>query len=159
MEAKCSDSKTFQLIDNEQVIGEISYEQLFKLHGTIKLGNDVPYEIKTEGVFSTTIHVRQNTIEIATLKMNWRGQIVIAFVSGEQFVLKPKGVFSSNYVLENEAQEPLIQYEPSFNWKKFNYNYFINFEENPNNNLLILIGIFATNYYISTLSGATSGAI
>jgi hypothetical protein len=159
METKCSDSKTFQLIDDEQLIGEITYEQLFKLHGTIKIGVEEPYEIKTEGVFSTTIHVRQNAVEIATLKMNWRGQIVIAFILGEQFVLKPKGVFSSKYILENEAQVPLIQYEPSFNWKKFNYNYSINFEEKPKNYLLVLIGIFATNYYISTMSGATSGAI
>jgi hypothetical protein len=159
MEAKSTDRKTFQLLDKEQVKGEVIYENLFKLKGSIKLANSDEYEIKTEGVFSTSIHVIHQGTKFASLKMNWRGQIVIAFESGEQYILRSKGVFHNFYVLENEAHEPLIQYDPTFEWSKFNYKYAISFNENPQCDLLILLGVFASNYYIATMSGATAGIV
>ena len=156
MEAKSTDRKTFQLLDKEQIKGEVIYEHLFKLKGSIKLANSDEYEIKTEGIFSTSIHVTHQGVKFASLKMNWRGQIVIAFETGEQYALKSKGVFHNNYVLENEAQEPLILYNPTFEWSKFNYKYDISFNGNPPSDLLILLGVFASNYYIATMSGATA---
>lgn len=159
MEAKSTDRKTFQLLDKEQIKGEVIYEHLFKLKGSIKLANSDEYEIKTEGIFSTSIHVTHQGVKFASLKMNWRGQIVIAFVSGEQYILKSKGVFHNYYILENEAQEPLIQYNPTFEWSKFNYKYNISFNGNPPSDLLILLGIFACNYYIASVSGAKAGMV
>lgn len=157
MEAKSIDKKAFQLVENEQLLGELVYENTFLSKAEIKLPNSKTYQIKAVGVFRTTTIVTKNGIEIANLKMNWRGQIFIAFQDGQEYVLKGKGMFYSKYVIENTDQEMLIQFEPKFNWRKFRYNYTVTFDKKPEDILLILLGVYASNYIISSMSGAASG--
>ena len=157
MEAKSIDKKTFQLVKNEQLLGELVYENIFLSKAEIKLPNSETYQIKAVGVFRTTTVVTKNGIEIANLKMNWRGQIAIAFQDGQEYTLKGKGMFYSKYVIENKDQEMLIQFDPKFNWRKFRYNYTITFDKKTEDILLILLGVYASNYIISSMSGAASG--
>lgn len=157
MEAKSIDKKTFQLTENGELLGELIYENIFFSKAEIRLANSEVYQIKPVGIFRTNTIVTKNGIEIANLKMNWRGQIVIVFQDGEEFVLKGKGMFYSKYVIENKDQEKLIEFDPKFNWKKFRYNYTIQFDKKKQDILLILLGIYASNYIISSLSGAASG--
>lgn len=154
MEAKSIDKKTFQLVENEQLLGELVYENIFLSKAEIRFPNLETYQIKPVGIFKTNTVVTKNEIEIANLKMNWRGQIVIAFKDGQEFVLKGKGMFYSKYVIENKDQEKLIQFDPKFNWKKFCYNYSITFDKKPEDILLILLGVYASNYIIGSLSGS-----
>lgn len=157
MEAKSIDKKTFQLNENGELLGELIYENIFFSKAEIRLANSEIYQIKPVGIFRTNTIVTKNGIEIANLKMNWRGQIVIAFQDGQEFVLKGKGMFYSKYVIENNDQEMLIEFDPKFNWKKFRYNYTITFDKKQQDILLILLGVYASNYIISSLSGAASG--
>lgn len=102
MEVKSTDTKTLQLTENGQQLGELIYENLFSLKAEIKLTNSDLYEVYPVGVFGTSITVTKNGTEIANLKMNWRGQIVFSFQDGQEFVLKAKGIFFHNkYILEN----------------------------------------------------------
>lgn len=157
MEAKSIDKKTFQLTQNGELLGELIYENIFFSKAEIRLANAEVYQIKPVGIFRTNTIVTKNGIEIANLKMNWRGQIVIAFQDGQEFVLKGKGIFYDKYIIENKNQKKLIQLEPKFNWKKFRYNYIITFDKKPEDILLILLGVYASNYIISSLSGVASG--
>jgi len=159
MEAKSTDRKTFQLTENGQQLGELTYENLFSfLKAEIKLTNSDLYEVNPAGVFGTSIIVTKNGIEIANLKMNWRGQIVFSFQEGQELVLKAKGIFFHNkYILENKDEEKLIQFDPKFNWSKFDYNYDITYDKKPQNILLVLLGVYASNYFIASMSGAMSG--
>lgn len=157
MKAKSTDKKTFQLIDNGQQLGELVYENLFFLKAEIRIANSELYEINPAGIFGTKITVTKNGAEIANLKMNWRGQIVFAFQEGQEFILKAKGLFYNKYIIENKDEEKLIQFDPQFNWSKFNYNYEITYDERPQNILLILLGIYASNYFIASMSGAVAG--
>lgn len=157
MEAKSSNKKTLQLSDNGTVLGELLYENLFFMNAEIRLASGDSFDVKPVGVFGTSIHVTKNGTEVAVLKMNWRGQIVITFQNGQAYVLKAKGIFHNNYILENEGGENLIQIEPKFNWSGFTYNYAITYGSRPQDYLLVLLGVYAAHYLIATMSGATSG--
>ena len=158
MEAKSTDRKTLQLTENGQQLGELIYENLFSfLKAEIKLTNSDLYEVNPAGVFGTSITVTKNGTEIANLKMNWRGQIVFSFQDGQEFILKAKGIFHNKYILENKDQEKLIQFDPKFNWSKFDYNYDIVYDKKPQDILLVLLGVYASNYFIASVSGAISG--
>lgn len=155
MEAKSTDKKTFQLTDNEQLLGELIYKSLFFINAEIKLTNSELYEIRPVGIFKTSITVTRSGTVIADLKMNWRGQIVFTFHDGQEFVLK--GMFYNKYIIENKNEDKLIQFDPKFNWRKFRYNYDIAYAEEPHDILLILLGVYASNYFIAIMSGAIAG--
>jgi len=158
MEAKSTDKRTLQLTENGQQLGELIYENLFSLKAEIKLTNSDLYEVKPVGIFGTSITVTKNGTEIANLKMNWRGQNVFSFQDGQEFVLKAKGMFFHNkYIIENKDEEKLLQFDPKFNWSKFDYNYDITYDKKPQDILLVLLGVYASNYFIASMSGAMSG--
>lgn len=161
MEANSTDKKTFQLTENGQALGELGYKNLFSLKAEIKLPNAEYYEIAPVGFWATSIAVTRNGVKVAGLAMNWSGQIVIAFQDGQEFVLKLNGFFQSRYVVENKNQEKLIQLEPRFNWSAFQYNYSIACnmanDNNPKNALLLLLSVYAANYFIAVMSGGSAG--
>jgi hypothetical protein len=157
MEAKSTDSKTFQLIENGLFLGELVYENLFFLNAEIILPNTEQYKIEPIGVFQTYLSVTKNGLAFAKLKMNWSGQIVFSFIDGREFVFKSKGFIHKNFSIENKEQEKIIQFNPIFNWRKSNFNYEISCNKNLQDTLLVLLGIYASNYYISCMSGANTG--
>ena len=163
MEAKSTDKKTFQLTENGQQLGELIYENLFYLKAEIKLSNSEHYKIAPVGFFGTSLNVTKNGIEIANLVMNGRGQIVISYQDGQEFVLKLNAFFYGKYIIENKNQEKLIQLDPKFNWREFHYNYEISYNITDANKskdtLLLLLGVYATNYFVACMSGANAGMI
>ena len=157
MEAKSIDKKTFQLSENGQLLGELIYESIFSYKAEIKLTKTDIYDIKPIGFFGTSIDVTKNGAEIANLKMNWRGQIVFSFQDGQEFVFIAKGGFHNSFMIENKDEEKLIQFDPKFSWSKFNYSYDITYEKKPQDILFVLLGVYASNYFIASMSGAFSG--
>ena len=157
MEAKSTDKKTFQLTNNGQHLGELHYESLFSHKAQIKLTNADTYDIKPVGVFGTSITVTKNGSEIANLKMNWRGQIVFAFQGGQEFVFKAKGAFLNKYTIDNKDGENIILLDPKFDWSKFNYSYNISYDKKPQDILFVLLSVYASNYFIASMSGAIAG--
>ena len=157
MEARSTDKKTLQFLDNGKELGQLVYENVFSLKAKIQLANEELYCLNPVGFWGTSIVVTKNEMEIANLKMNWRGQIVFSFQDGQEFMLKAKGVFYNKYLLQNKNEEALILFTPKFNWSKFDYNYDITFEQDPQDMLLVLLGVYAANYFIASMSGAMSG--
>jgi hypothetical protein len=154
MKIECTDKKTFQLTDNEQPVGQLTYEGLFSYNAEIILENLDCYKIKPVGLFGTSITVTKNETEIANLKMNWKGQIIMDFQDGEEFIFKAKGTFLDKYFIENKDEEKLLQFDPHFNWSKFTYNYDISYDKKPEDILFVLLGVYAANYFIAVMSGA-----
>jgi hypothetical protein len=104
--------------------------------------------------YGSSITVTNIEKEVANIKMNWKGHVVITFDDGPEYVLKAKGAFQNKYVIENKDGEKLIQFNPKFNWGKFNYNYDITHNDKPVDSLFILLGVYTSNYYIAVRSGA-----
>jgi hypothetical protein len=154
MRIECTDNKTFRLTENDQFLGELAYKSLFSYKAEITLTGANHYDIRSVGFFGTSIAVTKNETEIANLKMNWKGQIVMTFQDEQEFVFKPKGVFNNKYVIENKEEEELIRFDPTFNWGKFNYNYEISYYKKPQDILFVLIGVYAANYYIAAVAGS-----
>lgn len=154
MKIECTDKRTFQLTDNGQSVGQLTYKSLFSYNAEITLTNSDRYQIKPVGFFGTSIAVTKNETEIANLKMNWKGQIVMTFQDGQEFVFKAKGAFLDKYFIENKEEEKLIQFDPHFNWSKFTYNYDISYDKKPEDILFVLLGVYAANYFIAVMSGA-----
>jgi hypothetical protein len=152
MEIKCTDKKTFELTDGAEKLGHISYDSLFTHSATAVVGDD-HFEIDTAGIFNSTISVIHKAINVASLQMSWKGDIIIFFQNSGQFILKANGIFRSKYVLEDQNKQPLLLLTPDFNWRKFNYNYSITYDRKPENILLVLLAAYAANYYIATMSG------
>ncbi|MEZ0540910.1 hypothetical protein [Fibrella arboris] len=153
METKSTNRKTFQLTENSQQLGELIYEHLFSFKAKIKLQNSEFISIQPVGFFKTGVSVTKNGAELANLTMNWRGHISISFRDGQEYMLKPTGMFYNKFVIENKAGERLIQLDPKFSWSKFDYNYDIQSDKKSQDILLILLGVYASNYFISFMSG------
>ena len=163
MNAYSIDRKSFQLTDNNQLLGELIYENLFFLNAEIKMPILNIFKIKPVGFFQTSIKVTKNETEIASLAMNWRGEIVISYHDGQDYVLKLNKFFYGKYIIENEKGEKIIQLDPKFNWREFHYNYDIEYsitdDDNLKDPLLLLLGVYGANYFIACMSGANAGMI
>ena len=154
MQANSTDNRTFQLTKGENLLGELIYENIFLMKAQILLSESIEYEIKPVGFFGTSISITRDEGEIANLKMNWRGHVVIDFPDEQEFILKSQGLLNNKFVLENKEGEKLIVFDPKFDWKKFKYNYDIEYNETPADILLILLGVYASNYYMAMMAGA-----
>lgn len=152
MEIQCTDKKTFELTDGARRLGHISYDSLFTHNAVIVTGSD-RYEINAVGIFSSTISVSKNGLEVANMQMSWKGDVVISLQNMGEFILKASGLFKSNYVLEDVEKRQLFLLTPDFNWKKFSYSYTISYDTAPKDFLVVLLAVYSANYYIAAMSG------
>ncbi|MBT1711000.1 hypothetical protein KK062_22345 [Fulvivirgaceae bacterium PWU5] len=152
MKIHCTNTKTFELVDGSETLGQIHYDSLFSYKADARAGNN-HYTITPKGIFSTTIAVAQHGTEVATMQMNWKGQIILCFTDGKKYLLKPAGTFLSKYALEDPGKQPILLLDPDFNWSKFNYNYTVSYETKPQDILLVLLATYAATYYISSMAG------
>jgi hypothetical protein len=161
MNAHSKDRKNFQLLDNEQLLGELIYDTPFYLKAEIKMPNAKTYKLAPVGFFGTSVAVTKDGNKVASLSMSWNGKIIITFQDEREYALKLSGLFQSQMILENKNQEKVIQFEPKFNWRDFYCKYDIDYDitntNEPKDSLLLLLGVYAANYFIATISGANSG--
>ena len=152
MKIQCTDTKTFELIDGSEKLGQINYDSLFSYKAHIVMGNN-EYKITPIGFFSTTISVTNNDTEIANMQMNWKGHIIISFQNEQEYIVKATGTFLNKFVVEDKDHQKLILFDPNFNWSKFSYNYDVTFDNKPQDILLVLLATYSANYYMSAMAG------
>jgi hypothetical protein len=143
-------------------LGELIYESSFtQMKAEIKLLNSEVYNIVPVGFFGTSINVTKDGNKIASLSMSWNGKIIITFQDDSEYALKFKGIFHSQVFLENTDKENIMCFEPHFNLTGGRLDHTITYdiknEKVSKDYLLILLGVFSTNYFIATISGANSG--
>ena len=162
MEANSTNNKSFQLTENGHQLGELIYENSFtQMKAEIKLPNSEVYNIVPVGFFRTSITVTKDGNKIASLSMSWNGKIIITFQDNSEYALKLKGIFQNKVLLENTVKENIMCFEPHFNWSDARLNHTITYDIKNDNvskdYLLILLGLYSTNYFIASISGANSG--
>jgi len=153
MEAISIGKTRFNITEFEQLRGEIIYESLFSKNAEIKIGDDL-YKIKPTGIFETFISVTRNEKVIVKLKMNWRGKVIFDFIEQSKYIMKIKDSFYNKYTIENEEGKILIQFDPKFNWNESIFIYDITYYTNRVNILLVILGIYVSNHFIASMSGA-----
>jgi len=146
MNVLCTDKKIFHLVENETNLGTLTYLNWHSYQANIEIAGE-KYELKAKSIFSSQILILKNETEIGHLKLHYDGKLSIIFNDNETFEFKTKGWSINKYLIENAKKEPQFLLAPEFNWKQFAYNYEITLlkEYNP---LLILLGIYAGNYFI-----------
>jgi hypothetical protein len=152
MKSICTDAKNFDLYEGDKKLGKLSYKNYFPQSAEIQIDDASSYQIKPTNFLSTSYMALKKDREIATFKMNLNGQMVIDFIDEQKYIFKRKSMLNSKYIIENNTGREIIRFMPSFNWAKFKYSYDIVFEDKPDI-LLILIGMFCTNYYIAMSGG------
>lgn len=152
MKSICTDAKNFELYEGVKKLGQLNYKNYFPLSAEIQIDDASPYQIKPTNFLGTSYMVLKKDVEKVTFKINLNGQIVIDFIDEQKYIFKRKSMLNSKYIIESTNERELIRFMPSFNWAKFKYSYDIVYEDKPDI-LLILIGIFCTNYYIAMSGG------
>jgi len=153
MKLICTNRKTFDLSDNGEKLGQLNYDGFFTFRCQAAVGND-QYEIRPKGVFGTSMQVSRDGKEVASLQMNWKGNIIVSYQNGEEFVLKATGIFMNSYVLEDKNQQKILLLKPDFDWAKFSYHYDISHDQRPKDLLLVLLAAYSANYFIAAMSAA-----
>lgn len=163
MKTISNDLKTFQLRENDRLLGELIHNSLFSLHANLRLLSTEEYLIMPVGFFGTSISVTHKGNPIAEIVMTWKGQFVIKLLDNEEeHVLKSTGIFNNTFVVENNKRKICIQLNPKFNWLKSHCEYHINYyfpSRGEKEILIVLLSVYTVNYYIATLTGASSGMI
>ena len=162
MEVNSTNNKSFQLTENGRQLGELIYENSFtQMKAEIKLPNSEVYNIVPVGFFGTSITVTKDGNKIASLSMSWNGKVIITFQDDSEYALKLKGIFQNQVFLENTKKENIMCFDPHINWTDARLNHTITYDIKNDNvskdYLLMLLGVYSTNYFIATISGANSG--
>lgn len=148
---QCINTKKFKLIKNNKDLGLLKYDCPFLLNARIMVEN-IDFRIIPKGIFNTEITVKRGDFEIAFMKMNWKGSIIISFKNREDYILKPTGTFLSKFAIENKNGKRIMMLDPIIDWSKLNYNYAVSYE-GEEDILLILLAVYTANYYIAVMSG------
>ena len=147
MIAKAKSQKSYELIENNEIKGTLTYKNMFKASAEIQTIKDGNHTLKC--FFSLVIKkikITQNERETVKLKMNWRGDFTITMENGIEYKSVSKGFFKRLIFLENTESKELIGVSQMYNWKQWNYNYEIEKSETPQIDLLSLIAVYAFNY-------------
>ncbi|HEX7412452.1 MAG TPA: hypothetical protein VF411_00300 [Bacteroidia bacterium] len=158
MKVSCADSKNFELFDNTEKLGSLAYKNWFSYTAELAIGDKEQYEIKPTGLLGATFAVTKADEQVASFKMNWKGQMTLTLKGGQEYVFKRKSMLNSKYIIENEKEQEIIQFIPCFDWTKFKYSYDIFYNDKAKNILLVLLGVYCANYYIAISGGAVTAS-
>ncbi|TGE27962.1 hypothetical protein [Hymenobacter metallicola] len=157
---KSTDTRTFTLVANAAVLGELKYTEWFTFKAVLSLTNGPLLRIEPRGFWGTTIELKdQEETVLLSFKMHWNGNIVLKSRLGgvnNAFVLKNQSVLKGSYVLLDKKEQELLTILPDFKWNKTNYDYTVTsselFESLPQKDILVLLAVHCTNYYMTMAS-------
>lgn len=158
-EVKSTNTKAFNLIKVDILVGRLKYESWYSLNAEIHLvSDDTNFTIRPKEFWGITIEVKHSEKNLLDFEMNWKGQIIINSKIndvGQRFILKQTSILKNIFVLLSN-EEKLLTIEPNLQWSKVNFDYKListdAFENLENKELLLLNAIHCTNYYITMMT-------
>jgi len=147
MIAEAKSQKSYELIENNEVKGTLTYKSMFKASADIHTVNDGNHSLKWHfGFLVAKYKITQNDRETIKLKMNWKGHFFITLENGIEYKFVSKGFFKRRTFIENQESKELIEISQKYNWKRWNYEYEIENSETSQIYILSLITVYALNY-------------
>ena len=139
--------RTFEIIENNEVKGSLTYKNMFMASADIQTVKDGNHSLNWSfSLITKKFRITQNDRESIKLKMNWKGDFTIILENGVEYKSVSKGFFKRRTFIENQESRDLIEISQKYNWKRWRYNYEIENSETPQNDLLSLIAVYALNY-------------
>lgn len=143
-------SRITQIIDNETVIGDMTREP-FSSDVTARL-NQTTLRFDVQGFLTkqVNVHDRNDTI-IATIELHF-GRKATLHLNGEIYIFKKNGFLSREWSLIHDLpgtdQDPEIIHYTTVRTFFKNEGEFTVLESSPQNDILILTGLFLRNYFV-----------
>ena len=157
-------NKEFQLHDPEgRFLGKLSYEKWASLNASATTQYAEFFDFKAKGFWQQNISVERDGTEIAALKMNWKGNIIIDIKGNgveQDYVLKSVGILENHFSLQDRFSNVIMTLHPFFKWKSAHYEYDIKINpdfQNQTDETFILIALYCANY-IMMMQGAAAAA-
>ncbi|MGN6476060.1 MAG: hypothetical protein ACTHKV_02455 [Flavipsychrobacter sp.] len=145
--AKGEHNRHFELYDdNGDSIGRIDYDGWFSVNVTLQY-RGMEYQVAPSNVWHTAILVTQGDREVAEIRQNWAGHLVLHLADGNTYLYK-HGFFDTRMTLYNADEQVLVVVQPDFKWSKFSFNYEMEANDNyleAKDGLLMLILIYCCN--------------
>lgn len=163
MKITFSDTKEYVLTSDEGLfLGSLKFEKWSSSKAQITTQFGEFYDAATKGFWGTSIAICKGGEEIAELKMNWHGHIVIDFSEngkGTDYLLKLSSLWKSQYAVLNQQGSELVLFTPDYKWKKGHYDFKI--DVNPYfsdviDEALILIATYGILYLLMMQAAATA---
>jgi len=90
--------------------------------------NDQQIIMKSKNIWMSKFDIFKNDKDVGDIIFNWMGHVIIRLTRADgkgedEFLLKHRGILSTQYELRTENNEHLLTLKAGFNWKKFKYNY------------------------------------
>jgi hypothetical protein len=149
-------NEEFQLSDLDgRFLGKLAYEKraLQKASATTQYAEF--FDFKPVGFWQQHITVERDGTEIATLKMNWKGNIIIDIKGNDierDYLVKSIGVFQTHFTLQNRFNHDIVALRPHSNWKTCHCDYTVEINpdfQNEVDETLILIATYCANYIMA----------
>jgi hypothetical protein len=151
--------RRYRAFEGEREIGLLSNAKWYSSNAEVDFSDLRKLQIISKGVLNSKMIVKQNDKQIAEYKMTWNKGIAIDSEYGN-FMLQAKGIFKSGFVLVNEQNELLLTIDYSFVWKSFANNFTIktteSFEKIIDKDVIVMIVLAATNYYLTIIAAAAA---
>ncbi len=154
-------NKEFQLSGFEgRFLGKLVYEKWGSQKASATTQYAEFFDFKPVGFWQQQIAVQRDGIEMATLKMNWKGNIIIDIKGNDveqDFIVKTVGLWQTHFTLQDRFSNDIIALRPHMKWKAGHYEYDVEINpdfQNQADETLILIGLYCANYILEMMAAA-----
>ena len=148
---------SFRLLRNNAEEFRLKYTNWFSSKAVTSF-NHQDIMMRPKNIWMSKFDIFKDDVDVGDIIFNWMGHVIIRLVRADgkgedEFLLKHRGILSTQYELRTEDNEHLLTLKAGFNWKKFKYNYEVTREDHdyPDvvlNELLIYCG-FAANLHMT----------
>lgn len=111
--------------DNGAKIATLDYEGWLTYQATAELENGKKIKFDSQGFWGQTIEVKKDDRYLATIKMDWLGNVKIFQGKSTEpiFILKYRGFWQPKIVLQDSKKNKVAEFVGRFKWSKFTYEY------------------------------------
>jgi len=147
--------------DKNERIATLNYEGWLTYRATAELTDGTKINFEPQGFWGQTIEVEQEDEHLATIKMDWLGNVKVFYEKAEEptFILKYTGFWQTKMILQDRQKNGIAEFVGRFRWSKFAYEYEITpLAENalPDTKDLVITW-FAAMYLFKLVSGSSGG--
>lgn len=113
------------LDDNGKKVATLNYEGWLTYQAVVELESGDKINFDSQGFWGQTIEVKQEEKHLATIRMDWLGNVKIHYENAEEptFILKYTGFWQPKVVLQDGKKNRIAEFLGRFKWSKFAYEY------------------------------------
>ncbi|WP_298220467.1 hypothetical protein [Flavobacterium sp.] len=156
------DSRNFMLSTNDVSAGTLVYSNWYSFKANIILTNHSEYQLEPKGFWDSKIELKRNDKLLLEFKMGWKGIVIHTKFDGEEksYLLRLKGLLSSQYVLVDTDEKEILAVTPDFKWRKMHLDYDIatsdEFDSQNHKELFLLAIVHCINHYLAVTSSTVA---